>query len=390
MSADAEILSYKRNWLNRWQEERGGKLVQALPPDQKPPPRLPDPKVATAPAPRPPKPDPLDKMVDDLHRVSNSFSRFKTWLDTPDPPRRVLAPAPATKIAPPFDVQDIPGAMENLKLPVSAKLLRKWFASPLNYPLDSFGKIKGVQQDCKPYASPFIDTVTIKMDWVQSFSRGKNSYGALIKEDFLFDPKARREISKLVQPYCDRRYIDAWELCDGNIDTIHRRFQFQKMDVATSALAKITSWIDVTFEGLAVDDLMGALGGFSFYAAIGEAEISVRPFSCRQVISVNKIYIYVRNPYSFFDDDPVNASQYLGHWNKKGVRLVPVYQVAYQEKLENSWMYHAFKNSESGFYYPVHNVDLRAWQLKHKQGGDMILYSDILNYRPRCVFSMGM
>lgn len=127
---------------------------------------------------------------------------------------------------------------------------------------------------------------------------------------------------------------------------------------------------------------MGALGGFGFYAAIGQAEISTRPYSSQRVAEIHKIYIYAHNPYSFFDDDPVNGSQYLGHWNRKTVRLVKLDQVAYMRKLEKSWPAYAFRASDGQFYYPIHNRDLRAWQLKHQQGGDMMLYSDTRNFRP--------
>ena len=33
------------------------------------------------------KRDSLDKMVDDIERIVGAFSRFKKWLDTPDPPQ---------------------------------------------------------------------------------------------------------------------------------------------------------------------------------------------------------------------------------------------------------------------------------------------------------------
>lgn len=62
---------------------------------------------------------------------------------------------------PPFDLQEIPGAMRKEFMPVSAKLMEKWFAGPLNYSPTTRDKIKGINQDGQPYPPSMIDTTTI-------------------------------------------------------------------------------------------------------------------------------------------------------------------------------------------------------------------------------------
>lgn len=92
---------------------------------------------------------------------------------------------------------------------------------------------------------------------------------------------------------------------------------------------------------------------------------------------VTKIAIYMKNPYSFFDDKTEGGSQYLGHWNKDGIALVPFGLVAQKENF-GSWS--NFKIQPEGPYgrtfWPIHNADFRRWQDQHNAGGDMILYSD--------------
>lgn len=46
-------------------------------------------------------------------------------------------------------------------MPVSAKLMEKWFAGPLNYSPTTRDKIKGINQDGQPYPPSMIDTTTI-------------------------------------------------------------------------------------------------------------------------------------------------------------------------------------------------------------------------------------
>ncbi|WP_232430277.1 hypothetical protein [Burkholderia ubonensis] len=123
MPLNNERISYYRvdKLLWRWKLRDGTdgcKIVPdiALSMDMAPPPlpKQPAPKtVPTKPAPKPPKPHAFDKMVDDIERVSNAISRFKTWLNTPDPPK-VPKPAPIEKkkeTVPPFDLQEIPSVM---------------------------------------------------------------------------------------------------------------------------------------------------------------------------------------------------------------------------------------------------------------------------------------
>ncbi|BBP95831.1 hypothetical protein BSFA1_09600 [Burkholderia sp. SFA1] len=87
-----------------------------------------------------------------------------------------------------------------------------------------------------------------------------------------------------------------------------------------------------------------------------------------------------------FDGEEGSKSQYLGHWSKNGVIVVPAYEAAnlagipwldYPVVLGGNFSADLYKDGK--VYYPVRNNSFREWQLKHKRGGDFIILSD---YKP--------
>jgi hypothetical protein len=144
MEVDSPKLPYFKinKLLWRWSRCEGAEgcrvVREATLSMDKPPPKLDKPPPLaerSAPSAKTEKPDPAVKMLDDLIAVAGAFSRFKQWLDAPVPPKAPKPEPPAKKqeVVPPFDIQEIPGAMRKEFMPVSAKLMEKWFAGELNY-----------------------------------------------------------------------------------------------------------------------------------------------------------------------------------------------------------------------------------------------------------------
>ena len=78
-----------------------------------------------------------------------------------------------------------------------------------------------------------------------------------------------------------------------------------------------------------------------------------------------------------FTDDPEKASQYLGHWSKKGVAIVILKQATVTADIEWVDIPTLHKTGLGlSIMYPVKNSDFRKWQLLHKQGGDYMIYTD--------------
>jgi hypothetical protein len=62
-------------------------------------------------------------------------------------------------------------------------------------------------------------------------------------------------------------------------------------------------------------------------------------------LEVTRVAIYAKNPYSFFDDTTDGGSQYLGHWNRDGICLVPEGFVAQKANWGNWSNYAPFNTS---------------------------------------------
>lgn len=287
------------------------------------------------------------------------------------------APAKPLQSVVPLDLTEIPAAMQKMGWNVAAALLNNWFHyTPKNQPRDVYTKINGFSADrSHVYPSDRFNRSAVKLDWILSFPRAAEAFGDLQRK--LDNGNAHYALRQRLSAYAKegRQSINALDLSKNDVDQLHHRFQFQMLPVDTTALSKA----DVFFRALFLhhgvpDDLAGALGGFGFYAAVAEARFN--SFLGRTTAEVTKIALYMKNPYSFFDD-AASGSQYLGHWNKDGILLVPEGYAA-QRAHAGAWSRYPVQpeGPYGRTFRPVHNVDFRSWQDKHNAGGDMILYSD--------------
>lgn len=129
------------------------------------------------PTPPTPKPIPVKRETKSLIEVAIDFHE---WLNTPTPPKAPPAPKPEPAIKKPmikpFDIQDIPGAMDKIGWKYSAKIMRKWFAGELNYSVDDNGDKKAINQNGDPYPPSMVDTTTFTLDWILGYPRAKEKY----------------------------------------------------------------------------------------------------------------------------------------------------------------------------------------------------------------------
>ena len=327
-----------------------------------------------------------------LMKAIRMAESVRTWWNKPFPPPMPPKPASADKpvvtksssapVIPSFDIQQIPDVMERLKLPVSAQMMRHWFAGQANYSTNKDDMIAGVDQSGNPYPSNMIDQSIVKLDWVLGFPRAQKAYDELLSTG-IYKPNAAAIVKQkllahlacLANPFAPLNSLMA---SARDIHRLHADFQFQRVDVDAERLEKVIQWLAGDAGTIKVpDDLTGALGSFSIYAALG----NVRFNHASRVARVESIYIYVRDSYGFRDDD-VSQSQYLGHWNVDGVYLAPLPAVS-QSGL-GRWISAPLANIKRSIYergaimYPVSNKSFRDWRARHIQGGDFIAYT-----RPR-------
>lgn len=302
--------------------------------------------------------------------LSGAAASLQRWLKSPPPALKVKS-KPAQTV-PPFDIQDIPGAMRKIGAPLGADLMDKWFAGPLNYPPTSDDERDGINQNGAPYPPSMFDTTSVKMNWVMKFARATKGLDELMSR--LQTPNALKAIANALRPYRNRQDIRPWLECRGDIVRLHKEFQFQQAPVEGTLSQKLTQFVmQSLFNEGVPDDLTCALGSFNLYAAISYAWFDHKNKSA----VLSHISVYVKDNFTFTDKKDM-ASQYLGHWNRSHVAIVPAHEVAALANV--GWLDYAVVqgdvHSQDAVLYPVKNTDFRAWQRKHNQGGDVIIYTD--------------
>lgn len=363
-----EFLKSKNNLFRDWLECRGYvcevddlrvSLNKAPSPLAHPSPRLP----ARAPS-KQVRPDLRTEILGTFSKVAETKRAFFDWLENPPPPKPPAPPdSPASRV-PPFDIQDVPKAMDKLSMPMSAKLQRRWFAGYENYSRSKDDLFAEIDQNGARYARAMVDDTTIKMDWVLRFPRSKEAFGELIKEG-VRHPDAISNLRDILLPYRKLQGVIAWNEANSDFLEFHRKFQFQRQPANSTFGQRISSFLDRNFTAGGVpDDLTGALGSFNFYAAVDYARFD------RQRNEVPHLWVYVRDPYEFSDD------QFLGHWSASHVAVVPAHHLAGGKGWFQYPVVHGDVYGKGSVLYPVTNKDYRDWRAHHKQGGDFMIYTD--------------
>jgi len=305
-------------------------------------------------------------------------------------------PPEECRIPPPFDMLDIPDAMDRMGFVVSAKFARRWFNGRKHEFIGERGYI---------YPPNMIETDIVSLDAVLKHVKVRAKYDDLINKE-IYSEAAIDAIKKLMFSLLEKKFVNdgiaysgelnALAYSGGNIQKYHNEFQFQRQGV--SSFDTLSNFFSLT-------DLTGALANFNLNAAVANANVSTEkyynyskatPVFCSQsTVEVTHIYVYVRDSYSFADRKGKKASQYLGHRNRNGIILVPTATAAdvanglgSDIELGNSpyevdgfdrpvdILKGAFRQMrKQDVYYPVHNRDYLAWRQKFDRGGDFVIYT---------------
>lgn len=283
------------------------------------------PAPSATPAPPPPSP----KQAADASRQNQEGGGRSKEEDCPQPP--------------PFDMLDIPGGMDAMGFTYAAYCVRRWFNGQAHVIADKSNANVG---------KSFVDDSTCKLSWLRKFGNVQQRYERLVSanleptdEENIFNEFAERTLQAkfrrfMAQPnHHFSGALDALAACGNDIQTLHQRFQFQRVTIST---------VDVIGGyNTVMNDLAASLANFNLYAAVASARVSTarhnrydfQPWrQCvRSTVEITHVYVYAKDTYSFNDDASSSVSQYLGHWNRQGVIITVDAVLAEQvSKLGNS------------------------------------------------------
>lgn len=277
---------------------------------------------------------------------------------------------------PPFDLYDMPAAMKLEGFSRAAKLNSRWldgryYVAPISW--DEKGiEIEGI------YDVDMVDATTVTLGWLLANRSIAGIYDDLIHTGIFNVPALEvLRYSKLPHFFASnpnyKGVINTLEYCGGDLQKLHRSFQFQKGTVGTFDTLSIEN---VLHAGMT--DVTAALGTFALYAAIARAHVNVEVYNkynapqgslrcIQRYVEITHIYIYAKDSYSFFDAPNVKHSQYLGHWNKYGV------VIAATRKTIGTGL----ELKEKSVFHYIDNAKYREWRELHMRGGDFLVFSDL-------------
>lgn len=319
------------------------------------------------------------------------------------------APAtPAAKLPKPFDLYDLPAAQRAAGFSVGSKLSQRWLDGRAYTAYGPDGK-EG------RYGSDMVDLSTVSLSWLRSYDKIEKRYQSLLGK--LANAKANQALQeKFIQYLVNYKglshELNARDHAKGDWQDLHADFQFQLESVGM---------LDTLTDTLGMTDVTAALANFAFYAAVAKASIKTAIYkrydtpsgtqSCRKsTVEVTHVWVYAKDSYSFHDEGA--SSQYLGHWNKHGVIVLPAAVAASvgmkkisdairDDKKENKFARQQILDwlnsqrielwndevsrfpvdigrswAEKDVYYAVRNSDHRRWRQTHNRGGDFLITTE--------------
>ncbi|CDG88874.1 DUF6402 family protein [Xenorhabdus bovienii] len=250
-----------------------------------------------------------------------------------------------------FYLNQIPDAMEKMGWEMAPKLMRHWFNTKPAYTFTKEIKSKYVTGDAINIPDERVNDSIITMAWALKYKQPQDIMAVLINgwasklgiEQLKIQLK--KESGKESLGYeKDMREIDTFSVVNS------RRFG-SKFDT--------------------IDDWYGAMGNSNMKVAV---KGHVDKLNGKDIFVTEQIGMYLKDTYDF-----VGTNEPLGIWSKNGI-LDKVSSVDYAALYATgSWM--ALWLKYNG-YVPVINDSFRKWQKKHNEGGDFMVFSDILWMEP--------
>ena len=269
-----------------------------------------------------------------------------------------------------FKITDIPDAMDKMKWPVAAKLMRHWFNGK-PWPTKDGAMSKEVKDHDALADVNYVEDTIVKMAWLMRFEPAK----AVIEElKSVWDNSAgRKNISKKVKD----KYL-------GSTPGVYP-FKFEsarkveEFGYSNNRAVKF-GLIEKT------DELRAALANFNV-RVFPEGKLVVSVDSIQ--LFVERIGFYAEDAYDFNDAPEDEFSQPLGFWNFDGVAN-PAYaatanagaaqmrsDIASNPYLSAEDSQAMFKEIDSARYFYITNSHFVKYRAEFGKGGDFQVLSDV-------------
>jgi hypothetical protein len=217
-----------------------------------------------------------------------------------------------------FDITQIPVIMRSKGWTRGAALMEHW--------------LKGTPNSDPAKGVP--DTTTITMPWVLEFSRAAAVYNDMLAQTVWANAAAQKEIAA---------DLSKRGLLAGQAKAFGGAYDVVQLD---KDYVQERSVLYGMWNQAFSDELIATLGNFPFRIAVGG---NIVPKGSQHTIQIDKVWIYVRKPYTFNDRKP-GEDELLGRWSSNA-------------------------GPEALFGTNIHNSDFRAWRTANGKGGDFMIFS---------------
>ncbi|MDC9595157.1 DUF6402 family protein [Xenorhabdus sp. IM139775] len=245
-----------------------------------------------------------------------------------------------------FMLNEIPDAMDEMGWEVAPKLMRHWFETKPAFGFKN-DEIKNqfMKEDATLIPKERVNDSIVKMEWAMNYQ------------------PVRRGFYSLKSKWASPRGIDLLRSRLKNSERIGYSDSAIELDTYAQVNVKsIGSMADT------INDYYGAIGKANLKLAVRGY---VDKIDSKDVFITEMLGFYIKDSYDF-----MTVGEPLGVWSRDGVldKVKTVIFYGFYDK--NLW-----KDLVTGGYskyVPVSNDDFRAWQNKHNEGGDFIVFSDVL------------
>lgn len=280
-----------------------------------------------------------------------------------------------TAIVRQFKVTDIPNAMDKMKWPVAASLMRHWFAGK-PWPTDNGAMTQSVKDHLTLAEDPYVEDTIVTMGWLVQFER----VGKIIEElkSVWNNDNAIAYMRKAMLPKFSSKAPGVYPLkFDGKARAVEA-FAYCNSRPIKFGLIETT------------DELRAALANFNM-RVFPEGKVVVSVDSVQ--IFVNRIGFYAEDAYDFNDSPDDTISQPLGYWNFDGIAN-PVYanvanvgmaqvqaDMGANPFVSPEGSQKMYKELQESRYFYISNAHFVKYRSTFHKGGDFRVFSDVL-YQP--------